>query len=278
MRACPRMRCSWRGLIGLALRCAGVCAVLAGCAIRSPAPHAAPEALVLGVALTRERVVLPPEAVFEATLLDLSEPDQPPVVLGRQRLLHAGSPPYAIQIAYPLARWLPQGRYELRASVTLQERLLLSSAQRHPVLYDAALRHLTLELARAPQQPAQANAAVPLALTHWRLVEIERQALPRAAAGAPTPYLVLQAEPRRATGSGGCNRFLADYDLQGEQLHWRRLHANARLCLQSSALEDRFFTALAAVQGFWQQGRQLLLLDAKGRTRLRFDAAETALQ
>ena len=76
---------------------------LVGCANQAPAPDAA----VSGVALIRERIRLPPDTVFEATLLDVTHVDAPPVVLGRERREWAGSPPYAMRIPYASARCEP---------------------------------------------------------------------------------------------------------------------------------------------------------------------------
>ncbi len=221
--------------------------------------------------------MLPPEAVFEATLLDVTNPDLPPVVLGRQRVAPAGHPPFAIWIPYPSARFLPKGRYEVRATVTLEGRLLLTTDMRHPVPQDAAYRHVNVQLQRMLPQPATVEAGVPLALTHWRLIEIEGEAVPRPAPGDMVPHLVLQADEPRAMGSGGCNRFLADYGVQGARLRFGRLVSNITLCLQTSGLEARFFEALAAVQSFRQQGTQLLLRGGEGQPLLRFEAEETPL-
>ncbi len=248
--------------------------LLVGCGTPPPAP----DAVVTGVALSRERVVLPPEAVFEAALLDVSDPDAPPVVLGRQRREPAGNPPYALRIPYPTVRFLPKGRYEVRAAVTLDGRLLLATGLRHPVPQEAAYRHVDVQLQRLPLHPATLEAGLPLALTYWRLAEIEGEAVPRSAEGAPQPHLVLQSDEARASGSGGCNRFLAGYALEGGRLRFGRVVSNITLCLDRSALEERFFAALAAVEGFRQQGTQLLLRDAEGKALLRFEAAETPLR
>lgn len=258
----------WAARIAVAL----CCALLAACASRAPLR----DAVVTGVVLARERIVLPPGAVFEATLLDLSDPDRPPVVLGRQRRADVGPPPYALWLAYPAQRFVSGGRYEVRAGVTLAGRLLLSTGARHPVPQDPAYRHVDLLLERTGQHPENADAAVPLAQTWWRLSAIEGTPLPGPASGVP-PHLVLQPDARRASGSGGCNRFVADYRLQGAALQFGRLTTGIALCLPGSALENRFFAALAAVQGFRQQERQLLLLDAKGQTLLRLEAAQTGL-
>ena len=53
--------------------------------------------------------------------------------------------------------------------------------------------------------------------------------------------------------------------------------SNIALCLDSSGVEERFFSALALVESFRQQGLQLLLRDADGKPLLRFEATETPL-
>lgn len=265
--------CFHRGVMPRLSAAALCCALLLGCAGRPPVP----DAIVSGVALNRERVVLPPEAVFEATLLDVTHPDAPPVVLGRQRSAPAGQAPFAIRIPYPSSRFVPKGRYEVRATVTLEGRLLLATDQRHPVPQDAAFRRVDVQLRRLPPLAATVEASVPLVLTHWRLVEIEGKAIGRQVAGAGAPHLVLQADEPRVAGSGGCNRFLADYTLQGARLRFERLVSNITLCLPASGTETRFFEALLAVQSFRQQGSQLALRGDEGQTLLRFESAETLL-
>ena len=256
------------------LAAAIVLGLLVGCGTPPPAP----DAVITGVALSRERVVLPPEAVFEATLLDVSDPDAPPVVLGRQRREPAGNPPYALRIPYPTVRFLPKGRYEVRAAVSFEGRLLLATALRHPVPQNAAYRHVDVQLQRLPRQAATVEAGVPLALTYWRLTEVEGDAVPRFVEGMSQPHLMLQPDETRVTGLGGCNRFLADYALEGARLRFGRVVSGITLCLPESAMEERFFTALAAVESFHQQGTQLLLRDAKGKMLLRFDATELPLR
>ncbi|KQW18812.1 hypothetical protein ASC83_20795 [Acidovorax sp. Root402] len=265
-----RLGCLRRGLYGgVVVWILGV----TGCVTRPPAP----DAVVTGVALSRERVMLPPEAVFEATLLDVTQPDQPPVVLGRQRRQPAGQPPYALWIPYPSARFVPKGRYEVRTTVTLEGRLLLASDRRYPVPQDAAYRHVDVQMQRLLPLAATVEASVPLLLTHWRLVEMAGEALSRPADGVSVPHLVFQADEPRVAGSGGCNRFLADYELQPQSGHLRmgQLVSNISLCLQSSGLETQYFEALLAVRGFRQVGTQLLLRGAEGEQLLRFEAVET---
>jgi uncharacterized lipoprotein YbaY len=54
--------------------------------------------VITGTALYRERIALPPGAVFEATLEDISRADAPAEILGRARLEPAGQPPFRFEI------------------------------------------------------------------------------------------------------------------------------------------------------------------------------------
>lgn len=248
--------------------------LVAGCGTRPPAP----DAVVTGVALSRERVLVPPDSVFEATLLDVTQPDQPPVVLGRQRQELAGQPPYALRIPYPTVRFMPKGRYEVRATVSWEGRLLLATMMRHPVPQDLAFRRVDVLLHRPPALPATVEASVPLLLTHWRLAQVQEQPVARGSEAGPTPFLVLQGDEARAAGAGGCNRFVADYSLEGANLRFHRLVSGITLCLDTGAAEARYLSALSAVASFRQQGTQLLLRDVDGKPLLRFEAAETPLR
>jgi putative lipoprotein len=269
-RRASRPRSGANSLLGLGLGLA-LALALAGCASRPPPA----DAVVTGIALSSERVLLPPEAVLEAMLVDVTEADAPPRVLGRQLLQPAGQFPFAVAIPYRASRFAPKGRYEVRATVTLDDRLLLATVQRYPVPQDAAFRHVSLQLQRLWPDAATVDAAVPLLLTHWRLVEVQGDPVVSAAAAAtPSPHLVFQVDEARVTGFGGCNRFYVDYEARGAQLRFGRVVSNITLCLQSAAAEERFFAALAQVQSYRQQGRQLIFRDADGKPVLGFEAAQ----
>ncbi len=98
-----------------------------------------------GTAAYRERIALPPDAVFEAELQDVSRADAPATVLGRAKIDPAGQPPFRFQIAYDGAAVQPGRRYVVRATVRHQGRLLFTTDRAYPVLAggaDAPLRLL----------------------------------------------------------------------------------------------------------------------------------------
>ena len=98
---------------------------------------------VQGSATYRERIALPPDAVFEAELQDISRADAPAAVLGRARLEPAGQPPFTFEIAYDNTAMQQGRRYSLRATITHQGRLLFTTDRIYPVSGD---RDVPLEL------------------------------------------------------------------------------------------------------------------------------------
>lgn len=256
----------WRG----AAWATGIALWLAGC---STVP--APDAQVSGTVFSRERLYVPPDAYFEAALVDVTDEGAPPLVLARQRVDPAGPLPYLLRIPYRQAQIQPQGRYEVRAMVRWRGRLLLDTPGVHPVLWEPAFRHVDVQLALPPQGAATVAAAVPLQQTYWRLEEIVGgEAVDAPAPGASAAHLVLQRGGPRASGSGGCNRFIASYAQQGGALRLSGFDASLRLCLAGGRSELAYLERLAAVAAFHQQGRALELRDADGQPLLRFTAQE----
>jgi uncharacterized lipoprotein YbaY/uncharacterized lipoprotein NlpE involved in copper resistance len=114
-----------------------------------------------GTATYRERMALPPDAVFEAQLQDIARADAPAVVLGRARLDPAGQPPFRFEIAYDDAAIKPSGRYAVRATIRHQGKLLFTTDRIYSVLdgRDAPLELLLVSARRDPP-PAPPGAAL----------------------------------------------------------------------------------------------------------------------
>lgn len=99
-----------------------------------------------GTAMYRERIALPPAAVFEVELQDVSKADAPALVLGRARLDPAGSSPFRFEIAYDDSAVQAGHRYTVRANIKLHEKLLFTTDRHYPVLNggDKPLQYVSL--------------------------------------------------------------------------------------------------------------------------------------
>ncbi len=108
--------------------------VLISLALLSPVAVAQGTNSVTGTATYRERIALPPDAVFEATLEDVSRAGAPADIIGHTRLEKPGQPPFKFSIQYDPARIVESRTYSVRARVTAGGNLMFITDQAYPVL------------------------------------------------------------------------------------------------------------------------------------------------
>ena len=89
--------------------------------------------VVAGTAFYRERIALPPGAVFEAALLDVTLADAAATVLGRITI-NDTAPPIRFAIPYDPADIAPGRRYSVRATISVNGQLRFTSDRIYPVL------------------------------------------------------------------------------------------------------------------------------------------------
>lgn len=122
-----------------------------------------------GTASYRERIALPPDAVFEAVLIDAAIADAPARELGRVRLQPAGQSPFRFSIPYRDSDVTPGGRYTVRATVRQGDRLLFTTDTFTPVLTGGPSQPLNLVMvqvgSRRPPSPASPLGRLPVS---WR--------------------------------------------------------------------------------------------------------------
>ncbi len=259
----------------------GVLALLSGCASQ---PR--PDAEITGRAFAKTRLYIPPDAVFEAALFDVTNEAGPPVALGRQRVEPAGQAPFDLAIPFRQGQIQRNGKYVVQAQVTLYNQLLYYTPVVNPVLQDPAYRRVDVLLEPYARTAATADAAVPFERTHWKLVSLGEGLASRArreAEGAAPAYIQFQPDgqtlpPGRSrggfVGSGGCNRFLGTYEMQGAALRMQLADTSIRLCLEGGRDEPEFLRSLSRVRAFMQSGRDLVMRDEDDKPFLRFRAQE----
>lgn len=132
---------------------------------------------------------------------------------------------------------------------------------------------------RSTPQEAHAGQAQPTASlvnTYWKLLALGQQAVLPAWDNQPQAHLVLESLGNtpvpRMHGAGGCNRLMASYRLQGQQLSFGPVGLTRQACPHGMAQEAAFVAALGQVQQYRLEQEQLLLLDAQGQVLLRLAA------
>ena len=123
----------------------GVAVCLLAAVLVSACTGAGPRAFATigGTATYRERMALPPDAVFEATLEDVSRTDAPSTVVATVRV---ASPrvPIEFSIHYDPARVDPKRRYAVKGRITLNGQPMFSTDAAYPVLGAADVRRVDL--------------------------------------------------------------------------------------------------------------------------------------
>ncbi len=117
-----------------------------------------PQAVVQGTASYRERMALPPEAVFEAVIVDVSRADAPADVLGHVRLESPGQVPIRFEIPYDASRILETHSYGVRAQITVGGQLWFATDRFYPVLTEGHPARVNLRLVRVPAAPPAGGA------------------------------------------------------------------------------------------------------------------------
>ena len=102
----------------------------------------------------------------------------------------------------------------------------------------------------------------------WELVAIGDKPAPLGAGSKPVT-LRLDAEQKRATGFGGCNRYSGSFEQKADQLTFGPMAATKMACTQGTQIEDAYLPALGTTQS-WELADGVLLLKAAGVPILRF--------
>jgi putative lipoprotein len=113
------------------------------CAVR-----AGYEAVVSGTAYCAECIGMPPDAVFDAILEDISRADTAATEMGRAHLEPAGEAPFRFEISYDRAAIDARHSYAVRARITRGGELLFVSDTVYPVLTRGAGDEVNIQLRR----------------------------------------------------------------------------------------------------------------------------------
>jgi putative lipoprotein len=215
-------------------------------------------ATLRGSVFYRERIALPPDAIVEVKLIDVSLADAPARTIAETRIRGRRSPTRYV-LRFDRSQILPRRRYALQARILHGDRLLFTSTTHHGI-FDGRPDRTDIRVERVAAAPA-AGPASPAG--RWLLERI------RDAGVIDRLQTVLEIAPDGAvTGSGGCNRMHGKATIAGARIDFGPL-ASTRMACTPAAMdqEQRFFAGLRDVRR-WEVNpaqRKLILLDDAGR-------------
>lgn len=256
---------------------AAMTAVLVVSAVAGAAPAHA-EDVVRGVASYRERLMLPPQAVFEARLEDISRADAPSRVLGQSQITGVNSPIH-FEIPYLREMISPRARYSVSARITVDGELWFVNDTRTPVFDDAGsvppggVREVRLALVRVtPRASAPVPAPDALLNVRWVLKRLGDVELANRK-GTREPYMSLAGTSGRLEGFSGCTRLFGAFSLEGAKLTFGPGIGMTRMACAgrgAAEIESGFAQALQATARWRIDGAALELLDETGGVLARF--------
>ncbi|MCK8787315.1 YbaY family lipoprotein [Roseomonas sp. NAR14] len=230
---------------------------LAGLALMLPAARAvAAETVLRGTVVFRERMALPPDAVTEVTLADVSRADAPARVIAETRIA-GGQSPIPYELRFDPALVLPGRRHALRARITAGDRLLFASTTHHALpaggTGDTAI----------PVQRVAGDAAPPGPAGRWLAEDI------RGGGVLDRVQSVLEITAEGAvSGTGGCNRIAGSASVTGNRIEFGQLISTMMACTPAVMDQERKFLDALKEARRWRLDaprRKLLLLDGRDR-------------
>lgn len=110
---------------------------------------------------------------------------------------------------------------------------------------------------------------VSLSETYWRLTSLNG-AVVVSTERQREAHLVLKTEEQRVAGSGGCNRIMGGYKLEGQSLSFTKMAGTMMACPNMDE-EQRFLKTLGTVNGFSISG-ETMQMSKDGDVILEFQA------
>lgn len=234
---------------------------MAGCGTAAAEPTDADSVTFAGVVVVGEPARFPAGSALTVLLQDVSLADAPAVTLAQTRIELSGqqaSIPFSL--TYPGSAVNPRSAYSAQARITLGDRLLFITTQNNHVnALEPSPMELLVSPVQAPREPATPD--VSLSDMYWRLLEVGGETI-RIMESMREPSLVLHGQDGRFAGSGGVNRLMGGYIVNGASLIFTN-PASTMMAGPPEAMrqEQAIITALRHVQGFRINGDLLTLVD-----------------
>jgi putative lipoprotein len=225
--------------------------------------------MISGTVTYLQRMALPPEAVIHLRLEDVPRQGAAARLLTEVAFPAAGRQvPIPFRIPYRQADIVATGRYQVRAAISLNGKLIFTSTVARPVITGNAPTEVAIMVQPAPARPANPT----LAETSWTLIDIGGQ--PAVVGSDQKPaYLLLQTDGKKLAGSSGCNQVFGTYTLDGSRLRLNPAGLSMMMCPDTLMKQEKaFVAALKATTGYRIVGDRLELRDGD-RVLARFRAA-----
>ncbi len=225
-------------------------------------------ATVSGTVTHRERLALPPDAVVEVQLADVSRQDVAATIVAETSVpTHGRQVPIPFDLAYDPAKVVENHTYAVRAVIRSEGELLFTTSSHYPAITRGNPSVVDLVLVRAdePTDPMES-----LRGTSWVLADL-------AGAGVMDSVraTLVFSEDGAVSGSASCNQFRGTVTSTSASIAFSPLATTRMSCAEAVMdQEARYLAALQEAERFEIQ-EAFLYIHAAGRPRpLRFIRAD----
>jgi len=206
----------------------------------------------------RERIALPPHAILEVRLVDVSLADAPSKTLAVTRVKTRHRMPIPYRLRYDEAQIKPGRRYALQARITVNGQLWFITTTRHSIFTggrDEANIRVERVKSGAPEASGPNGKWLTESIRGHGVIDDLQTMIEIAADG-------------RVSGSGGCNHIAGQAEIQGERITFGPMISTKMACAPAVMdQESKFLAALGDVQRFKVEAEKgkLILFNATSR-------------
>ncbi len=237
-----------------------------------------------GTVSYRQRLALPPDAVVQIIIEDVSHAGGAPESFAEEDVPTRGHQvPIKFEVKYDPAGVNPEHRYQIRAKITSDGRLMFTSTALYPVLtHGAPADRVAIDLeqvsAQYGQVPSEASGHLHRQLTgtQWTLTELNGKGPEN---DTPQAYIKLDDKTGRIEGSGACNRLMGSYEVNGHALHFKQVATTMMACPGDVTNQEHgLLAALGETESYHIHNSTLTLLGRDAKVLARFEAQDAATQ
>ena len=215
---------------------------------------------VTGTVAYRERIALPPNAFIDVKLLDVSRQDVPAKTVAESVFAAEGKQvPIPFQMSYNVADINMAHTYVVRATISVNDKMMFTTTTQYPVLTQGAPSQVTMVLqqAAASTTAAPASSGAKLRETRWVLAEVNGQ--PAQPGQGQSAHFELHKN-EKLTGSTGCNNFSGNYIASEGALQFMPGAMTRKMCSPAvAAQEQAYLGAMKATTAYIIDGQTLEL-------------------
>ncbi|MGH7516091.1 MAG: YbaY family lipoprotein [Gemmatimonadales bacterium] len=223
------------------------------------------DGVVRGSVAYRERMALPPDAIVEVRLYDVSRQDDAAPVIAETTVRPEGRQvPLPFELRYDPGRIQPSHTYAVRATIRSGGRMIFTTDVAYHVITRGNPTQVDLWLKRVADEATGGTSG--LSGTAWRLEDLGGAGvLDRAEATLEFP------EVGRVAGSGSCNRFFGTVEISGESIKFGPLGSTRMACPEAVGMQERkYLKALEEAERFTLDEPMLLVYSNGMEKPLRF--------